>query len=166
MASPLLVLQAVSATSSNSAGGERAAWIEKHKVGWRLGPLREYVQRHGVVQTGYELVLFGRFHPNGRDDYEAARTLHEGLRALALEALGPGPLDFVLSVLPINRVVVLADNSKFTTPNFCTICRLADIHQIITDDGIDQANLTNLRTLDVNVRVVRVSRSGSSVERS
>jgi len=64
------------------------------------------------------------------------------------------------------RVVVLADNSKFTTPNFCTICRLADIHQIITDDGIDQANLTNLRTLDVNVRVVRVSRSGSSVERT
>jgi hypothetical protein len=88
--------------------GERAAWIEEHKVGWRLGPLREHVKRHGVVQTGYELVLFGRFHPTGRDDYEAARTLHEGLRALALEALGPAPPDLLLCVLPI-RVVVPAD---------------------------------------------------------
>jgi hypothetical protein len=61
---------------------------------------------------GYELVLFGRFHPTGRDDYEAARTLHEGLRALALEALGPGPPDLVLSVLPINRVVVPADKQS------------------------------------------------------
>jgi hypothetical protein len=112
MASTLLVLQAMSATSSKSAVGERAAWIEEHKVGWRLGPLREHVKRHGVVQTGYELVLFGRFHPTGRDDYEAARTLHEGLRALALEALGPGPPDLVLSVLPINRVVVPAEKGS------------------------------------------------------
>jgi DeoR family transcriptional regulator of aga operon len=58
------------------------------------------------------------------------------------------------------RVVVLADHSKFTVPNFCTICRLTEIHQIITDEGIDPAHLTNLRTLDVDVKVVRVSRSG------
>jgi hypothetical protein len=96
----------MSETSSSSAG-ERAAWIEEHKVGWRLGLLREHVKGHGVEQTGYELVLFGRFNPAGRDDYEAvARTLHEGLRALALEALGPAPPDVLLCVLPLSHVVV------------------------------------------------------------
>jgi len=64
------------------------------------------------VQTGYEFVLFGRFHPTGRDDYEAARTLHEGLRALALEALGPAPPDVLLCVLPLSHVVVPADEGS------------------------------------------------------
>jgi DeoR family transcriptional regulator of aga operon len=64
------------------------------------------------------------------------------------------------------RIVVLADNSKFTTPNFCTICNVSEIHEIITDDGIDPAHLTGLQTLNVNVRVVRVAKSGASVERA
>ncbi|MDQ0393265.1 DeoR/GlpR family DNA-binding transcription regulator [Labrys monachus] len=60
------------------------------------------------------------------------------------------------------RVVVLADNSKFTTPNFCTICDLSEIDEIITDDGIDPAQLTSLQSSDVAVRVVKVVRNAAS----
>ena len=47
----------MSEVSSESVVGNRAAWIEEHKVGWRLGPLSKHVKGRGVVQTGYELVL-------------------------------------------------------------------------------------------------------------
>ncbi len=99
----------MSGTSSSSAVGERAAWIEEHSVGFRPGPLKEHVKGHGVVQTGYELVLFGRFNPAGPNDPAAvARALHEGLHALALEALGPAPPDVLLCIQPLSHVVVPA----------------------------------------------------------
>ena len=101
---------------SKSVVDNRAAWIEEHKVGWRLGPLTKNVKGGGVVQTGYELVLFGRFHRAPGKGHEAmARALHEGLRSLALEALGPAPpevlvclLPFSVCVLPFSRWVVPA----------------------------------------------------------
>lgn len=54
------------------------------------------------------------------------------------------------------RTVVLADSSKFTTPHFCTICDIADIHEVVTDSGIDPVHLTTLQALNVQVRVVDV----------
>ncbi len=56
------------------------------------------------------------------------------------------------------RVVVLADSSKFTTPSFCTICDIADVDEIITDSGIEPANLTSLRSFDVDVQVAKVEK--------
>ena len=47
----------MSEASSESVVGNRAAWIEEHKVGWRLGPLSKHVKGRGVARTGYELVL-------------------------------------------------------------------------------------------------------------
>jgi DeoR family transcriptional regulator of aga operon len=64
------------------------------------------------------------------------------------------------------RVVVLADGSKFTAPSFCTICSLSEIHEIITDEGIDPAHLANLRSLDVAVRVVPLSAAGTARARA
>jgi hypothetical protein len=102
----------MSEASWESVVGNRAAWIEKHKVGWRLGPLSKHVKGRGVVQTGYELVLFGRFHPAAGKGHEAmARALHEGLRWLAVEALGPAPPEALVCVLPFSRWVVPADRS-------------------------------------------------------
>jgi hypothetical protein len=67
-----------------------AACVREPKVGWRLAPLRERAKGHGSEQTGYELVLCGRFDAAAQDDDEAAaRGLYEGLRTLALEALRP-----------------------------------------------------------------------------
>jgi hypothetical protein len=100
----------MSTASSAGADDDRVAWVEQHKVGWRLGPFSEHVKGRGVVQTGYELVLSGRFDPAGRDDLEALSAgLHEALRALALEALGPAAADVLLCVLPSSRWVVPAE---------------------------------------------------------
>ncbi len=100
----------MSTASSAGAADDRAAWVEEHKVGWRVGPFTEHVKGRGVVQTGYELVVSGRFDPAGRDDLEElAAELHEALRALALEALGPAPADVLLCVLPSSRWVVPAE---------------------------------------------------------
>jgi DeoR family transcriptional regulator of aga operon len=55
------------------------------------------------------------------------------------------------------RVVVLADTSKFTSPSFCTICEVTEIDEIITDERIDAAHLAALRTLGVDVQVVKVA---------
>ena len=60
----------MSAVSAPCAVGDRAAWIEEHKVRWRLGPFSEHVKDRGVVQTGYELVLSGRFTPSSANEID------------------------------------------------------------------------------------------------
>ena len=61
------------------------------------------------MQTGYKLVLLGRFHPAGPADLEAkAHALYERLRALALEVIGDAPPDVLLCVLPLSRGTVAA----------------------------------------------------------
>ncbi|MEQ1940217.1 DeoR/GlpR family DNA-binding transcription regulator [Mesorhizobium sp. CN5-321] len=60
-------------------------------------------------------------------------------------------------IVAARRVVVLADHSKFTSPNFCTICDVSEIDEIITDEGIDPAHLSALRALGAEVRIVDVA---------
>ena len=123
------VQRAMSEASSEPVARNRAAWIEEHKVGWRLGPLSKHVRGRGVVQTGYEVVLFGRVHPAAGKGHEAmARALHEGLRSLAVEALGPAPPEILVCVLPFGRWAVPADR-PFTVssamPSRSAICLFA-----------------------------------------
>ena len=120
----------MSEASSESVVGNRAAWIEEHKVGWRLGSLSKHVKGRAVVQTGYELVLFGRFHPAAGKGHEAmARALYEGLRSLAVEALGPAPPEVVVCVLPFSRWVVPADRS-FIEVELTVIGSLAHLERL------------------------------------
>lgn len=121
----------MSEASSESVVGKRAAWIEEHKVGWRLGPLRKHVKGRGVVQTGYELVLLGRFHPAAGKGHEAmARALHEGLRSLAVEALGPVPPEVLVCVLPFSRWVVPAHPCFTVEVELTVIGSLADLERL------------------------------------
>ena len=121
----------MSEASSESVVGNRAAWIEEHKVGWRLGPLSKHVKGRGVVQTGYELVLFGRFHPAAGKGHEAmARALHEGLRSLAVEALGPAPPEVLVCVLPFSRWVVPADRNFTIEVELTVIGSLAHLERL------------------------------------
>ena len=62
------------------------------------------------------------------------------------------------------RTLLLVDSSKFTSPAFCTICSLSDIHEIITDDGIPTDKLQSLRTVGVAVTVVPVGQQTPSLE--
>jgi hypothetical protein len=118
----------MSDASAESVVGNRARWIEEHKVGWRLGPLSKHVKGRGVVQTGYELVLFGRLRPAAGKPHEAmARALHDGLRSLAVEALGPAPAEVLVCVLPFSGWVVLADRCFTIEVELTVIGSLAEL---------------------------------------
>ncbi len=49
------------------------------------------------------------------------------------------------------RAVVLADSSKFRHPAFCDVCSAADVHTIITDSGIGQADRERLAEAGVEL---------------
>lgn len=47
------------------------------------------------------------------------------------------------------RVIVLADSRKFGPPSFCEICGVGSVHEIITDAGVGEAQLAELRAFGV-----------------
>jgi DeoR family transcriptional regulator of aga operon len=51
------------------------------------------------------------------------------------------------------RVVLLADASKFQPAAFCRICDLTAIHEVITDDRADPADVARLRDMGLAVTV-------------
>jgi DeoR family transcriptional regulator of aga operon len=59
------------------------------------------------------------------------------------------------------RIVVLADASKFGTAAFCKICDLTAVHEMITDDRADPAEIARVRDLGLEVKVVP-SKGGSA----
>jgi DeoR family transcriptional regulator, aga operon transcriptional repressor len=52
------------------------------------------------------------------------------------------------------RIVLLADASKFGAAAFCKICELTAVHELITDDRADPAEIARVRDLGLEVRVV------------
>jgi DeoR family transcriptional regulator of aga operon len=52
------------------------------------------------------------------------------------------------------RVVLLADASKFRPAAFCRICDVTAIHELITDDRADPAEIERLRDLGLAVTLV------------
>jgi DeoR family transcriptional regulator of aga operon len=52
------------------------------------------------------------------------------------------------------RIVVLADASKFGAAAFCKICELTAVHELITDDRADPAEIARVRDLGLEVKVV------------
>ena len=57
-------------------------------------------------------------------------------------------------IMVAQKVIVLADSSKFGKRGFGRICGFEDIHQIITDKGISDHVLTTLEGMGVEVTVV------------
>lgn len=52
------------------------------------------------------------------------------------------------------KIIILADSSKFGKKGFGRICGLEDIDQIITDKGIDLQTISKLHKLGIDVTVV------------
>ncbi|WP_458628077.1 DeoR/GlpR family DNA-binding transcription regulator [Winogradskyella sp. PC D3.3] len=52
------------------------------------------------------------------------------------------------------KIIVLADSSKFNKKGFGRICGLNDVDQIITDSGIDEKTKTRLAELGVELSIV------------
>ena len=85
-------------------------WVMEHQVSFELALVQEYVKGHGLQQTGQLLRLFGRFDPRNVDDpVDVARSIHERLHALALEALRDLPVPSLMQVEAFGRVVVPLD---------------------------------------------------------
>lgn len=103
----------------------------------------------------------------GRPGEDFLRSLHAdialiGTHAITGRTLTETSLDVAAMkqamIAAARHVMVLADSSKFTAPSFCTICDIADIQEIVTDDGIDPLALEELRRLNVVLRVVPLLR--------
>lgn len=60
------------------------------------------------------------------------------------------------------RVVLLADASKFQPAAFCRICDLTAVHEVVTDDRADPADVARLRDLGLAVTVVPAATARSS----
>jgi DeoR family transcriptional regulator of aga operon len=54
------------------------------------------------------------------------------------------------------RVILLADATKFAHPAFCEVCPMRDIHEVVTDDAIADTDRDALERLGTLVTVVRV----------
>lgn len=50
-----------------------------------------------------------------------------------------------LMIRAAKRVIVLADSSKFGAPSFCEIARVADVDEVITDDGATAEQIDSIR---------------------
>lgn len=64
-----------------------------------------------------------------------------------------------------DRVVVLADSSKFGTPSLHRICDIRDVHMIVTDTDVDPALVEKLEDRGVAVYCLDVRTAQSAVDR-
>lgn len=91
------------------------------------------------------------------------QTVHADVYLVgALAVTGPMLTDATLEVAAIKRAmmksalrrILLVDSSKFRPPGFSSFGTLAEIDEVITDDGILPEHLAALRAFDVAVTVV------------
>ncbi|MFK8250122.1 DeoR/GlpR family DNA-binding transcription regulator [Ancylobacter terrae] len=135
--------------------------------------LADVPEVHLVVPGG--TVRRGSLTLVGRPGEDFLRTIHADVALLGTHAItGTTLTETSLEVAAMKRamitaarrVLVLADSSKFTPPSFCTICDASEVSEIVTDDGIDPAQLVALRALNLVVRVVAVGGAGQERARA
>ena len=61
-----------------------------------------------------------------------------------------------------DKLIVLADSSKFETRGSMAVCPLSRVHTLITDDEAPEAVLDHVRQAGVNVIVVSAERADIS----
>ncbi|MGH7057779.1 MAG: DeoR/GlpR family DNA-binding transcription regulator, partial [Acetobacteraceae bacterium] len=102
----------------------------------------------------------GSLSLTGDPGREFFASLHADIAFLGAHAItGPLVTDTSIEIAAMKRAMVraarrvalLADSSKFQLPAFCTICELADIDTLVTDDGIDPAAANAARELGLAV---------------
>ncbi|MBS7541204.1 DeoR/GlpR family DNA-binding transcription regulator [Ancylobacter lacus] len=125
-------------------------------------PAVQLIVPGGTVRPGSTTLV-------GRPGEEFLRGIHADIALLGTHAItGRTLTETALDVAAMKQamiaaarhVIVLADSSKFTTASFCTICDVADVQEIVTDDGAAPSVLAELRGLNVALRVISVPRQG------
>jgi DeoR family transcriptional regulator of aga operon len=56
------------------------------------------------------------------------------------------------------QVIVLADSSKFGPTSFCEICRISEVHEVITDSGVSPDHIEAIRAAGTLCCVVDMNR--------
>ncbi|MCV3243429.1 DeoR/GlpR family transcriptional regulator of sugar metabolism [Mesorhizobium robiniae] len=104
----------------------------------------------------------------GHPGEEFIRTLHADICLTGASAVtGTLLTDSSLEVASMKRAMIsaarktilLVDSSKFTVPGFCTLCDVAELQEVITDDGIQPDALASLKMSETPVSIVPNSRS-------
>ncbi len=112
----------------------------------------------GTVRPGSPLIY-------GEPASDFLRTIHADLCMIGTYSIsGRSFTDASLEVASIKRAIirasrrriVLADSSKFRQPSFSTFCDVAEIEEVITDDGAPSEQVEALRALGTKVTVVRM----------
>ncbi|MQT15418.1 DeoR/GlpR family DNA-binding transcription regulator [Segnochrobactrum spirostomi] len=110
----------------------------------------------GTIRAGYR-------HLAGEPGEAFIRTLHAdlcftGASAVSGTLLTDSSLEIAAlkraMIAAARRTILLADSSKFTAPNFCTLCEISAIEEVITDDAAPEEALNVIRLADRTVTLV------------
>jgi DeoR family transcriptional regulator, aga operon transcriptional repressor len=101
-----------------------------------VGPLAE----SSLAELNLDVVLIGVDGISA----EAGLTTHHEVEAHTNRAL----------ISRARRVIVIADGSKVGQVAFARICRLGEVHELITDDAADHATVAAIRDAGVDVTLV------------
>ncbi|MCB1380940.1 MAG: DeoR/GlpR transcriptional regulator [Alphaproteobacteria bacterium] len=105
-------------------------------------------------------------HLTGEPGEEFFKQIHADIFMTGSHSVTGGQLaDASLEVASLKRAmmtsagrrILLVDSSKFRPPAFCVFGDLTQITEVITDDGISDEHLAELRSFDLKVTVVPVS---------
>ncbi|BBE74844.1 glucitol operon repressor (plasmid) [Pleomorphomonas sp. SM30] len=120
----------------------------------------------GTIRPGYR-------HFAGEPGESFIRSLHADLCLAGASAItGTLITDVSLEIAAIKRAMIasarrtilLADSSKFAAPNFCTTCEVAEVDELITDDGVAEELLTPIRLAERKVTLVAPQRSRAAAQ--
>ena len=99
----------------------------------------------------------------GEPGQEFLSTIHADVTFVGAHAVSDGLItDTSLEIAAIKRamigaarrVVLLVDSTKFQPSAFCKICNLTDLDEVITDSGVDPAQVAELRDAGIAVTLV------------
>ena len=121
------------------------------------------------IRTVTVIVVGGRLRPRtlaNVDDLavETIRNLRVDVAFVATNGISergcstPDPAEAAVkrtAVGAADRVVMLADHTKFGEEHFVRFAALSDLDVVVTDDGVDDADLLPLRMAGVDVEVAR-----------
>jgi len=111
----------------------------------------------GILRPG-ELSMVGHLTERALEEFHVDKAFI-GIGAISLDS---GLTEFNLEDAIVKRSliagakhrIVVADWSKFGRTAFASVGPLSDIHTIITDDGMDQATLSSLQQIGLEVLLV------------
>ena len=120
--------------------------------------------KNRIIMPGGEIyreqgIVLSPFDEDSTQHYTAAKMFMSCFSISAMGVIEGDPLIARAEAKLLGRaqkLIVLADSSKFEARGSMVVCPLSRVHTLITDDGAPQQALANIRAAGVDVVVVRV----------